>query len=698
MKHISEIINNILVEWAYRVHDGMPNPKNAEHIHQLRESMEELNLSNKVIYEVINNLINEEQIFYSRSKESGRIVQYKNKDNYEKGIEDGSHEKVDQDDAKQEFEKQGGEEKPKTEPKKTKISKDGKLTKKGDDDEKQEPSPKKLTTGKVAGNPKEGDNQVKNDMLKHGYYGYEKAIGSKPAPGGAGSAFNEIVSGEGVHILSENPDMSEEELAMEMYEQTKDTALGKEQKKTAGIKSGEIADVENKELYTKCLVSARSAKKKYERTQKRVSRLQEQGKMGEINKIETYYGADKSLDAQVESINKANKVLLPDGTEVTKEDAIAFTKAGGGGENPSDTATFVKDKDGNLLIQFHSDKTTTNDIQDNSTLAQEGENYKNSIDNNDSLTSEQKETTKRIVDDYSNQIGEIEENYNNQATPIAQRLESLPIEDQVRIIENDKGTLKKNIDNALFGKGGGLKSQYERYLEGRDAKDLNTQEKYEIIRKHVSSAQGKGNDVKVVNKVALSLQKENPDIEGIDVKKNLSEQREKVVNLQRERVNQLNKETVDIDGVEVGVGTLMEAEENIRGFHLNLLDYPPKGYEEGNSGSMVGSALDVNMGGTIVNGEVLRGCLGVKNTTEFKQKFKLEESEQLTYDSNKKDEGGNPLGNVTGKVVFTYAIDSEGKKTEIGYKTYRSKAGATGKTSNTMTYSKDMQNCFKSKS
>mgnify|MGYP003134988146 FL=1 len=61
MQHISEIIENILVEWAYRVHDGMPNPKNAQHIQQLRESMEELNLPNKVIYEVIQNLINEDE-------------------------------------------------------------------------------------------------------------------------------------------------------------------------------------------------------------------------------------------------------------------------------------------------------------------------------------------------------------------------------------------------------------------------------------------------------------------------------------------------------------------------------------------------------------------------------------------------------------------------------------------------------------
>ena len=49
MKHISEIIEDILVEWAYRVHNGMPNIKNPLHIVQLRESMEELNLPNKVI-------------------------------------------------------------------------------------------------------------------------------------------------------------------------------------------------------------------------------------------------------------------------------------------------------------------------------------------------------------------------------------------------------------------------------------------------------------------------------------------------------------------------------------------------------------------------------------------------------------------------------------------------------------------------
>ena len=42
-----------------------------------------------------------------------------------------------------------------------------------------------------------------------------------------------------------------------------------------------------------------------------------------------------------------------------------------------------------------------------------------------------------------------------------------------------------------------------------------------------------------------------------------------------------------------------------------------------------------------------------------------------------------------------YALGDDDKRIDIGFKTYRSKAGAAGKTNNTMAYSTDMQNCFK---
>ena len=74
MKH--PIINKILIEWAYRLHDGMPNPENPIHLVHLRESLEKLNLPKKFIFEYIQNLLTEQKL-YARSKESGKIVIFK---------------------------------------------------------------------------------------------------------------------------------------------------------------------------------------------------------------------------------------------------------------------------------------------------------------------------------------------------------------------------------------------------------------------------------------------------------------------------------------------------------------------------------------------------------------------------------------------------------------------------------------------
>ena len=126
MTHISEIIEEILVEWAYRVHDGMPNPKNAQHIHELRESMEELNLPNNVIYQVIQNLINEqgdgeEKVTFKHDGKT-RTITMKTARQYASDIEQGkgTDEKeaavkaanLDSKDTKQDKEDDGGKLKP----------------------------------------------------------------------------------------------------------------------------------------------------------------------------------------------------------------------------------------------------------------------------------------------------------------------------------------------------------------------------------------------------------------------------------------------------------------------------------------------------------------------------------------------------------------------------------------------------------
>ena len=54
--NMNKILDKILTEWAYRVHDGMPNPKNLLHLVQLEESLNELKLPRKVSEKLLQNL------------------------------------------------------------------------------------------------------------------------------------------------------------------------------------------------------------------------------------------------------------------------------------------------------------------------------------------------------------------------------------------------------------------------------------------------------------------------------------------------------------------------------------------------------------------------------------------------------------------------------------------------------------------
>ena len=121
------LLDKILTEWAYRVHDGMPNPKNPLHIVQLRESMEYLQIPERVIDGFVNNLT--EQKFYARNPKGNKISVFTNKDNYDKALK-GGYKHVDSEEAEKELGKQGEEpegkskEQPKEEPPQTKKGMD----------------------------------------------------------------------------------------------------------------------------------------------------------------------------------------------------------------------------------------------------------------------------------------------------------------------------------------------------------------------------------------------------------------------------------------------------------------------------------------------------------------------------------------------------------------------------------------------
>jgi hypothetical protein len=93
MSYKNQIIQKILIEWAYRVDNGMPNPKNKEHISILSEVLSDLGLS-EIKNELIENLLNEDKVDeVDRLKATfgnpvlNKIVTYKNKDGKEqKGL------------------------------------------------------------------------------------------------------------------------------------------------------------------------------------------------------------------------------------------------------------------------------------------------------------------------------------------------------------------------------------------------------------------------------------------------------------------------------------------------------------------------------------------------------------------------------------------------------------------------------------
>ena len=583
----------------------------------------------------------------------------------------------------------------------------------------------KIEKNSVIGDIDSGDNKVKQDMLTHGFGGYQKATGKKPAKGSAGSAFQEIVSGQGVKMLF-NENKTSEELAEDIYQQFGETELANEQSETSlpnsaypdhindavskAIGNGtqkkpEFPDdykkaMKEKAKYSKCIIAARSAKVKHKNAVDAAEKAKEAGNYGTTERVKDFYGADDSMKAMTDELDKAKangkkvQVVIPPSETpilVDPDDLKDFIQDGpNDGYNASDTAIFTFDEEGNVICHFDSDKIDVNNIQDNSTIIKEGKAYKEHIDKSD-LPEETKKECAKIVDDYNNQITEIEDNYTKQAIPIADVLvKEVGIDKLMEVVDDYDDTLNRpktgNIDSAMFSKKGELRDDYKKYLpKDADLDNLTTAQKVEAITKKVAAGEGTKSDVKVVEKLGLGIQNKYPEQEGVDVKKNISEMRKKVVNLQRKRIDELNKKgSVEVDGTPIPVGDFVESQETIRGLSLYLMDEIQ--YEEGNPKSLKG-IVKKNMGGVEVTGKELRHCIGVKNSKDYQKRFEAVEREKLMTDRK---------GNITGKEVFAYFVNPEtGKKIEVGSSVYRSKVGSTGKSSKTKSFGPDMQKCFK---
>ena len=140
-------------------------------------------------------------------------------------------------------------------------------------------------------------------------------------------------------------------------------------------------------------------------------------------------------------------------------------------------------------------------------------------------------------------------------------------------------------------------------------------------------------------------------------------------------------------GKEKPLGDVIGFQETIDFLHLDKIQDP-----DGESDHKVYLKRNTHlvMGGVDVPPKNIKDCLGADNLEDAEDNFEVVTDEKLIKDQETSKY-------TTGKIVYIYAITKGGERKFIGEKRYRSKAGMTGKTSNTIQWSADMQKCFDSK-
>ena len=655
------------------------------------------------------------ETFTAIKKDTGKTSVFKSKEARDAAIDNGTHKKVKDDkQIKPTAKKLGAGDFRKTPDMKTPTEKPAKKVKAEPKDSTQSIAKQKEVTSKLYGKgngPLLQTSTTSQQALDNGYVEGAPWV----APGNAGSNFNENMSNEGVKILEKYPDLDEETLARILYERTKNTKLGLQQKDVSigsENKIGIPSDIENKEIYRNCVVVARSAQSKSARAQMGADRATQEGKFGKKRNKQVFGGTKEDLAKCEQTIAKAKKIFIYDAEtdtvyEMPKDVMLEWVKSSGGGENAADTASITLDENGNAIYDGWSDKKTLKDIQGNSTLVDDYTKSEERLGNlvaTGQLDEKTANKAKLLILKDKQAIKDIEAGLKD--ISIQQSAHFLTLkpndlnrlgDDAAKSNETKKhfNNFKKSVDDVLSGKAKGGKKTNAILdgikLLGKKGK-LSNGDYFKIMSSVGNAGMLSGDDRKVIERTANSEKakykaNKKPLPAGLDTDLALSELRKKSLGIQTDTFKNLNKLVgKSSTGKTKKLGDLLAFDDAKGLLHLDKIDTPK---DEKDYHQILKRNTQLSMEGIAVSPKTIKECLGVGNTKELEDSFELSFVERYTYDKDNI--------RVTGKVVYVYAINKDGKKEEIAQKVYRPKQGPTAPTANTVTWSGGMQKCFDSK-
>lgn len=502
-----------------------------------------------------------------------------------------------------------------------------------------------------------GDHESKQ---KHISSGFVKGA----APGNAGSMYNEIMSGEVSDLLQDNPDATEEELVKSILDKYGDSNLAKQNssnRMAGGLKTGDLPDglpKEERELYTKTLIAVRSGKRKHQRSQSASKDL------GWKNtETSEYFGDSVGLKKQEEDINSASKVVDLDGNEIPKDEIIELIKAGGGGDNPSDTATIIKNKDnGEATILFTSDKDSTNAIIAQSSTKAESTQTDDAIlqlGDDGKLSSEESEAIAGERRNYADGLKEIEGSLKNVTNEPANYLKN-NFDDKVvdSMINSSAGANPRKYFDAEKKKFSSDKKipktdkKYSDFLpKGSDSPPTDKQIAEAILNYSTSGVKDlTGPQQKMIGKA-------NNENGGPSVEESVEKIRKDSIELLDKQIEELDQ--IKVDGI--GVGTFIEGNNIWKQGHMDAVG-GKKGVHK------YRGMFETNHAGVVLDGNVMKKALGIESKEDFLKKLKVEKTQ---VQKSKEDR-------VTGSTGLAYMMVGD-KKVPIMEKRQRTKDGPLGK-------------------